>query len=81
MQHFRLLCCISRFWTCIYGKWLLYTQIMDTNLTVPIAEENFERAAVQIKAAAAGGAEMLELRGDYLEDLSVDLVTKLIARI
>ncbi len=54
-------------------------RIMETNLTVPIAAENFEQAALQIKAAATGGAEMLELRVDYLQDLSVDLVKRLIA--
>jgi 3-dehydroquinate dehydratase/shikimate dehydrogenase len=54
-------------------------QIMETKLTVPIAAENFEQAALQIKAAAASGAEMLELRVDYLQDLSIDLVKKLVA--
>ncbi len=52
---------------------------MQTRLTVPIAARTFEAAREQIKAAAAGGAEMLELRTDYLENLSSALVTKLIA--
>jgi len=39
-----------------------------------------EQAAGQIKAALAGGAEMLELRADYLENLNVDLVKNLLAK-
>ena len=50
-----------------------------TYLAVPIAAKNLEQAKRQIKAARAGGAEMLELRTDYLENLSVDLVKSLIA--
>jgi len=50
-----------------------------TYLTVPIAAKDSDRAKQQIKAADAAGAEMLELRTDYLENLSVDLVKKLIA--
>ena len=46
-------------------------------LAVPIAAQNLERAEQQIKAALACGAEMLELRVDYLENLSVDLVRRL----
>jgi len=49
-------------------------------LAVPIAAADLEQAAGQIKAALAGGAEMLELRTDYLENLNVDLVKNLIAR-
>ncbi len=50
-----------------------------TKLTVPIAASDLGQARQQIEAAIAGGAEMLELRTDYLENLSVDLVKKLIA--
>ena len=50
-----------------------------TYLAVPIAAQNLNEARQQIKAAIAAGAEMLELRTDYLENLSVDLVKKLIA--
>ncbi|MBA7713340.1 3-dehydroquinate dehydratase [subsurface metagenome] len=50
-----------------------------TYLAVPIAAPNLERARRQIEAAIAVGAEMLELRTDYLENLSVDLVKDLIA--
>jgi len=50
-----------------------------TYLAVPIAAPNLERAKQQIKTALAAGAEMLELRTDYLENLSVDLVKNLIA--
>ena len=52
-----------------------------THLTVPIAAKNFDQAAKQIKAAIAAGAEMLELRTDYLENLTTDLVEKLVAKI
>jgi 3-dehydroquinate dehydratase/shikimate dehydrogenase len=49
-----------------------------TYLTVPIAAKNLDEAKQQIKAAKAAGAEMLELRTDYLENISVDLVKNLI---
>ncbi len=50
-----------------------------TYLAVPIAAKNLDQAKQQIKAAKAAGAEMLELRTDYLENLSVNLVKNLIA--
>jgi len=50
-----------------------------TYLTVPIAAPNPDQAAEQIRLALAGGAEMLELRVDYLKALSVDAVRGLIA--
>ncbi len=50
-----------------------------THLAVPIAAENLEQAKELVKAALAAGAEMLELRTDYLENLSVPMVGKLIA--
>jgi 3-dehydroquinate dehydratase/shikimate dehydrogenase len=50
-----------------------------TYLTVPIAAKNPDEAKQQIKAAKASGAEMLELRTDYLENLSVDIVKNFIA--
>lgn len=52
-----------------------------TYLAVPIAAKDLEQAKKQIKSARAGGAEMLELRTDYLEDLSVGLVEKLISSV
>ncbi|GAF85739.1 unnamed protein product, partial [marine sediment metagenome] len=51
-----------------------------TYLAVPIAAKNLDQAKQQIKAARTAGAEMLELRTDYLENLSVDLVKNLIAK-
>ncbi len=48
-------------------------------LAVPIAAQNLDQARQQIKAALAAGAEMLELRTDYLENLDMDLVQSLIA--
>ncbi len=50
-----------------------------TYLVVPIAAKNLDQAKQQIKTAKAAGAEMLELRTDYLENLSIDLLKKLIA--
>ena len=50
-----------------------------TYLTVPISATNIDKAKKQIKAAKAAGAEMLELRTDYLENLSVPVVNDLIA--
>ena len=50
-----------------------------TYLAVPIAAPNPDAAARQIRAAQAAGAEMLELRTDYLEELNVDLVKRLVA--
>ncbi len=52
-----------------------------TYLAVPIAAADFEQAKRQIKAALRAGAEMLELRSDYLENLNPTLVEKLIAEI
>jgi len=52
-----------------------------TYLAVPIAAADFEQAKRQIKAALRAGAEMLELRSDYLENLNPILVEKLIAEI
>jgi len=51
-----------------------------TYLAVPIAAPDLSRANRQVKAALAAGAEMLELRTDYLENLSVDLVRTLVAK-
>jgi 3-dehydroquinate dehydratase/shikimate dehydrogenase len=50
-----------------------------TYLTVPIAAQNLDQARGQIKAAKTTGAQMLELRTDYLENLNVELVGRLIA--
>ncbi len=52
-----------------------------TYLAVPIAAKNVEQARQQTEAAVACGAEMLELRTDYLENLSVDLVKDLIVQV
>ncbi len=51
-----------------------------TYLAVPIAAKNLDRAKQQIKTAKAAGAEMLELRTDYIENISVDLVKNLISK-
>ena len=49
-----------------------------TYLAVPIAPKSLTEAQEQIKAAAAVGAELLELRTDYLVHLSVDLAWQVI---
>jgi 3-dehydroquinate dehydratase/shikimate dehydrogenase len=54
---------------------------METKLAVPIAARNIDQAGTQIKSARAAGADILELRTDYLENLNVDLVRKLIAEV
>jgi len=51
---------------------------METKLAVPIAAGTIQQAKKQIKAAKAAGAEIIELRIDYLDNLSVGLVKKLI---
>jgi 3-dehydroquinate dehydratase/shikimate dehydrogenase len=60
---------------------MLYLEGMATKLTVPIAAPNLRQANLQIKAAKTAGAEMLELRTDYLENLNINLVKKLIAEV
>jgi len=50
-----------------------------TYLTVPIAAADIESAKEQAKAAKKGGAEMVELRVDYLENLSAAMVRELIS--
>jgi len=52
-----------------------------TYLAVPICGENPERVREQINLARAGGAEMLELRADYLERLNSESVRQLVAEI
>jgi 3-dehydroquinate dehydratase type I len=49
-----------------------------TSLAVPISAHNLNEAEEQIRAASAVGAEMLELRTDFLVHLSVDLVLQVI---
>ena len=51
---------------------------MGTKIAVPIAAENLAQAKQQIKKAKAAGAEMLELRTDYLENLNADLAANLV---
>ncbi len=58
---------------------LVYLFAVKTYLTVPIAAKDIRQALLQIKKASAAGAEMLELRIDYLEKLNVGLVEKLIS--
>jgi 3-dehydroquinate dehydratase/shikimate dehydrogenase len=54
---------------------------METKLAVPIAARNIDEAGTQIKSAHAAGADILELRTDYLENLNVDLLRQLIAEV
>ena len=52
-----------------------------TYLAVPISAESFDAAGRQIETALAAGAQMLELRTDYLLQLSGDSVKRLIAQV
>lgn len=52
---------------------------METKLAVPIAAKNLDQARLQIKSARNAGADIIELRVDYIKDLTTDLVEKLIA--
>ncbi len=52
---------------------------METKLAVPIAAKDLDQARQQVKAAIDAGAELLELRIDYLEGLSAEMVKNLIA--
>jgi 3-dehydroquinate dehydratase type I len=49
-----------------------------TYLTVPIAAQTIDQAAVQISSAVAADAEMLELRTDYLQNLEPAFVSELL---
>ncbi|HPC96983.1 MAG TPA: type I 3-dehydroquinate dehydratase [Sedimentisphaerales bacterium] len=49
-----------------------------TYLAVPISARNAAQAAEQVRRAVAGGAEMLELRMDYLEGITVDLAGEVV---
>ena len=51
-----------------------------TYLAVPISAESPDAAGRQIKTALSADAEMLELRTDYLLQLSGDAVRGLIAQ-
>jgi 3-dehydroquinate dehydratase/shikimate dehydrogenase len=50
-----------------------------TYLAVPIAAKTLQEAQDQIQVAVMAGAELLELRTDYLVDLSVELSNKVIS--
>ncbi len=52
-----------------------------TYLTIPISAEDLDRAKRQVREAIAAGAEMLELRTDYLAPLTADSVAALIAEV
>jgi 3-dehydroquinate dehydratase/shikimate dehydrogenase len=52
-----------------------------TYLAVPIAAVDSKQAKKQIKSALQAGAQMLELRSDYLENLNPTLIEKLIAEV
>jgi 3-dehydroquinate dehydratase/shikimate dehydrogenase len=49
-----------------------------TYLAVPIAAKTLQEAEEQIRAAVTAGAELLELRTDYLVQLSVELALQVI---
>jgi 3-dehydroquinate dehydratase/shikimate dehydrogenase len=54
---------------------------METKVAIPIAARTPDQAHEQVKAAQAAGADLLELRVDYLEGLTAELVRTLIAEV
>ena len=54
---------------------------METKLAVPIGAGDLEQARQQIKAAQAADADIIELRVDYIEDLTTHLVERLIGEV
>ncbi|MBN2316054.1 MAG: shikimate dehydrogenase [Sedimentisphaerales bacterium] len=54
---------------------------METKLAVPIAATNPDQAIRQIQSARTAGADIIELRIDYLENLTAELVERLIAEV
>ncbi|OHB68326.1 MAG: hypothetical protein A2Y77_07540 [Planctomycetes bacterium RBG_13_62_9] len=52
-----------------------------TYLAAPISAESMDQAKQQAQAAVAAGAQMLELRTDYLQGLSVDLARSLLGMV
>lgn len=51
-----------------------------TYLAVPISAKNAAQAAEQVRRATAGGAEVLELRMDYLEGLTAELARQILGQ-
>jgi 3-dehydroquinate dehydratase/shikimate dehydrogenase len=72
---------LPEFCTCFRDDLLLYLLVIMTRLTVPISAQSPDEALKQIKKAKSAGAEMLELRIDYIEGLCVDLVNKLVGNL
>jgi len=60
---------------------LLYLGATMTYLTVPISAGDVAGAMDQVAAALEGGAEMLELRTDYLEGLKPEMAVELLAAV
>jgi len=73
--------CDVFFGTCFGGVGWLYVWAIMTYLAVPISAQSVEAAGRQVEAALAAGAQMLELRTDYLLQLGGDSVTKLIEQV
>ena len=51
-----------------------------TKLCVPLVSETCEQMACDIEKAARCGADMIELRVDYLRDLDADSVSELVTK-
>jgi 3-dehydroquinate dehydratase/shikimate dehydrogenase len=68
------------FVSCLGAIGRLYVWATMTYLTVPISAQSPDAARRQIETALASGARMLELRTDYLLQLTADSVKSLIAQ-
>ncbi len=57
----------------------LYPTATMAYLAVPISATNADQASDRMVAAVAAGAQMLELRADYIENLDANVVKKLVS--
>ena len=72
---------VSRVFVLAFGAKSRYMVEIMTLLAVPISGKDFDEAKQRIEAAIGCGAEILELRTDYLQNLCSDLVEKLIEEV
>lgn len=72
-------CIIGHFLPLLSNGLAAISGAMETKLAVPIAATNPEQAIRQIQSARTAGADIIELRVDYLENLTAELVEQFIA--